>query len=288
MISRRALLAATAAPAAGARRKSAPRRDSWPNIVFVITGDLRCDGPGCTGHPFAHTPNLDRLAREGAVFTNFFTVVPLCSPSRASLLTGLYPLTHRIIIINNHKTGLAEISRTLVTFPPILRESGHETAIIGKWHMGFDDSRRPGFHHWIRFKAQGLFIGPVVNIDGRREQLRGYMADFLNGRAARFLAQPRTRPFCLLLAHKAVHYPCLPATRHDGLYAGGKYSPPASASGDLQGNPPCASASRGPAGCGGRMRLRSRRSPAAGARKHPAPWSAARPAASPPSAAEWD
>ena len=233
-LSRRALMAgglslpALAAPAP-------PRRDSRPNIVFVITDDLRFDGLACTGHAFARTPNLDRLAREGVSFTNFFTAVPLCSPSRASFLTGLYPHQHRII--NNDKHGLGEISHTLVTFPRVLRESGYETAFIGKWHMGFDDSRRPGFDHWISFHAQGLYIDGVVNVDDRREQLRGYMTDFLNERAARFIARPRRRPFLLYVSHKAVHYPYIPAARHDKLYANAKYNPPPVPAGDLEGKP---------------------------------------------------
>ena len=220
-LSRRALMAGglslpvLAAPAP-------PRRDRRPNIVFVITDDLRFDGLACTGHAFARTPNLDRVAREGVSFTNFFTAVPLCSPSRASFLTGLYPHQHRII--NNDKHGLGEISHTLVTFPRVLRESGYETAFIGKWHMGFDDSRRPGFDHWISFHAQGLYIDPVVNVDDRREQLRGYMTDFLNERAAKFIARPRRQPFLLYVSHKAVHYPYLPAARHDKLYAEAKYN----------------------------------------------------------------
>jgi len=206
-----------------------------PNIVFVLLDDLRHDSLGCTGHPFARTPQIDRIAREGARFRNFFTVVPLCSPSRASFLTGLYPHTHRII--NNDKHGLAEISHTLVTWPRLLRESGYETAFIGKWHMGFDDTRRPGFDHWISFRAQGLYIDPVVNIDDRREQLRGYMTDFLNERAARFIQRPRRTPFAMVVAHKAVHYPYLPAPRHEALYADVRYTPPAPQPGDLEGKP---------------------------------------------------
>ncbi len=211
------------------------RRDARPNIVFVILDDLRHDYLGCTGHPFARTPNLDRIAREGVMFTNFFTAIPLCSPSRASFLTGLYPHTHRII--NNDKHGLAEISHALLTFPRVLRESGYESAFIGKWHMGFDDTRRPGFDHWVSFHAQGLYIDPVVNVNGERRQLRGYMTDFLNAEAVRFLERPRRQPFVMFLGHKAVHYPYLPARRHETLYGNVKYNPPRVPPEDLAGKP---------------------------------------------------
>lgn len=234
-ISRRALLGAATLSPALAKSAPAARRDTRPNIVFVITDDLRFDALGATGHPFARTPNLDRLAREGVSFTNFFTAVPLCSPSRASFLTGLYPHQHRII--NNDKHGLAEIGHTLVTFPRVLRESGYESAFIGKWHMGFDDGRRPGFDRWVSFHAQGLYIDPVVNVDDERRQLRGYMTDFLNQEAVRFIEKPRRRPFVLFLGHKAVHYPYLPAARHDKLYAEAKYTAPPVPPEDLAGKP---------------------------------------------------
>ena len=239
-ISRRSILGAAAASAGasgfqqkGSTAPLASGRDSRPNFIFVITDDLRYDGVACTGHAFAKTPNIDRIAREGVTFSNFFTVVPLCSPSRASFLTGRYPHAHRII--NNDKNGHAEISHTLLTFPRLLRDAGYETAFVGKWHMGFDDSRRPGFDHWVSFHAQGLYINPVVNVDGHQEQLRGYMTDFLNEKAVRFIERRRRTPFCLYVSHKAVHYPYLPAERHNKLYPDVRYVPPSIVPGDLEG-----------------------------------------------------
>jgi arylsulfatase A-like enzyme len=113
-------------PAAGQARR--------PNIVFIITDDQRWDSLGVTGHRFARTPNVDRLAREGALFTNFFATTPLCSPSRVSFLTGQYAHAHKVT--NNGRVGLDVISHTLMTFPRRLREAGYETAFIGKGHMG--------------------------------------------------------------------------------------------------------------------------------------------------------
>ena len=91
-----------------------------PNVVFVITDDQRWDSLGATGHPHARTPNIDRLAREGALFTNFFATTPLCSPIRASFLTGQYAHAHKVT--NNDRVGLDAISHTLSTFPRRLRE----------------------------------------------------------------------------------------------------------------------------------------------------------------------
>jgi len=209
--------------------------DSRPNIVFVITDDQRWDQLGYTGHPVLKTPNIDRIAEEGASFNNFFVATPLCSPSRASFLTGLYPHTHRVF--NNDKLGIDVVSHTLMTFPRQLREQGYETAYVGKWHMGLDDSRRPGFDSWISFKGQGIYIDGVVNDNGTRKQLRGDMTDYLNRRAVEFINQPHDKPFCLYLGHKAVHNPFLPAKRHEELYSDYEFQVPPPNEEDLAGKP---------------------------------------------------
>lgn len=209
--------------------------DARPNIVFIITDDQRADMLGLAGHPVAQTPHIDRLGREGAWFRNFFTVLPLCSPSRASFLTGLYPHAHRVI--NNDKLGLDVISHTLFTWPRQLREAGYETAFIGKWHMGLDDTRRPGFDRWVSFKGQGIYLDGVVNEDGVARQLRGYMTDYLNAQAVAFIEQPRTRPFALVVSHKAVHIPYLPAPRHEALYQDYTFTPAPADPQDIAGKP---------------------------------------------------
>ena len=174
---------------------------SKPNIVFVLLDDIRWDDLGAAGHPWVRTPNFDRIAREGAFFRNAFATTPLCSPNRASILTGQYAHTHGII----DNVDRRERSHQLVTFPRILNDAGYETAFVGKWHMGVDDSPRPGFDYWFSIQGQGYYFDPDVNENGRRFKAKGYTTDIFSRRAERFLRKKRGRPFLLYLSHKAVH-----------------------------------------------------------------------------------
>ena len=214
-----------------AERANPEQETSPPNLIVVLVDDLRWDEIGVAGHPFIQTPNIDRIAAEGAYFTNAFTIAPLCSPSRASLLTGLYPHAHGII----DNTARNAQSHQLPTFPRRLQRAGYETAFIGKWHMGNDDTPRPGFDRWVAMKGQGEAIDPQLNIDGERTTVEGYSTDILTDQAVRFITRPRTEPFLLYLAHKALHPNIrqrddgsvevigqggfVPADRHRGMYA---------------------------------------------------------------------
>ena len=186
-----------------------------PNIVFVITDDQRWDAMGCAGHPFLKTPNMDRLAREGAMFTNAFVTTPLCSPSRSSFLTGQY--VHTTGVIANGR-AMTPISHRLVTFPRLLKDAGYESAYVGKWHMGNDDAPRPGFDRWVSFKGQGVYRNPVLNVDGKPERKDGYITDIISDYAVDFINREHAKPFVLYVAHKAVHGPFTPAERHAGMY----------------------------------------------------------------------
>ena len=191
-----ALLALAAA--ANARAAEAARQ---PNIVFVLVDDLRWDDLGCTGNEFVETPNIDRISREGMQFYNAFCTTPICSPSRASILTGQYAHTHGII--DNLDRSAA--SHRLKTFPQELQRAGYETAYIGKWHMGNDNTERPGFDRWFCLKGQGTSFDSLANDDGRDVQTKGYVTDILNEKSLEFIRQPHDRPFMLYLAHKALH-----------------------------------------------------------------------------------
>jgi len=178
-----------------------PEEPARPNIVFVLLDDVRFDDLGFTGHPFVQTPNFDRIAREGAQFTNAFTATPLCSPNRASILTGQYAHTHGII----DNVDRSEQSHKLITFPLLLQQSGYVTGFFGKWHMGVDDTRRPGFDEWLSIKGQGYYFDPDVNDNGVSKKLEGYATDIFSDRAADFIREDREKPFLLYLSHKAVH-----------------------------------------------------------------------------------
>jgi N-acetylglucosamine-6-sulfatase len=202
-----------------------PRR---PNIVVVLVDDLRWDE---IDYPFVKVPSIQRLAREGARFANAFVTSPLCSPSRASFLTGQYAHKHGI----TDNTDRSALSHRLVTFPRLLHDAGYTTAFVGKWHMGVDDTPRPGFDHWVSVRGQGRYLDPEFNVDGRRVARRGYFTDILGEYALDFLRREHRRPFLLYVSHKAVHPDVtqnadgsvnladaerfVPAERHRSLYA---------------------------------------------------------------------
>lgn len=212
------------------RAADAPR----PNVVFVLVDDLRWDALSCMGNKIAKTPNIDRIAKEGALFQNFFVTLPLCAPSRATFLTGQYAHRHGVIDNAEHNA----LSHQLVTFPKLLRDVGYETAYIGKLHMGNDDSPRPGFDRWVSFKGQGVYNDPMINFDGKDERVPGYITDILNSNAVQFVKKGRAKPFVLYLAHKAVHGPFTPAERHEKLYDdASQITPPPSLQDSHEGKP---------------------------------------------------
>lgn len=172
-----------------------------PNIVFVLVDDMRWDEYAEAGHNFINTPNIDRISKEGINFRNAFTTTPLCSPSRASFLTGLY--AHSNGITDNLARN--EQSHRLETFPKQLNENGYETAFIGKWHMGNDHSPRPGFDYWVSLRGQGEAIDPVLNINGEQQTVSGYVTDILIDHSLQFINKERSTPFLLYLSHKALH-----------------------------------------------------------------------------------
>jgi len=196
-----ALAAGVAACSGSTHQQEVRTANRPPNIVFILVDDMRWDDFAAGGHPFIETPNIDRLAREGVRFQNAFATTPLCSPSRASLLTGQYAHTNGII------DNTARPSHNLPVFPIQFQGAGYTTGFFGKWHMGNDASPRPGFNRWVALPGQGEAVDPHVNIDGQPQQLKGYVTDVLTDHVDEFIrsASATGKPFLAYLAHKAIH-----------------------------------------------------------------------------------
>ncbi len=187
------------------------------NVIFILSDDHRYDFMGFTGKvPGLETPNMDRLAHEGAHFQNAFVTTSLCSPSRASILTGQYAHTHTVV--DNESPAPAN----LIFFPQYLQKAGYQTAFFGKWHMGGNnDDPRPGFNHWVSFRGQGEYYNPLLNIDGKHVQYKdsSYVTEVLTDLSLEWLKKrDNSKPFFLYLSHKAVHSEFMPARADKGKY----------------------------------------------------------------------
>lgn len=186
------------------------------NVIFILSDDHRYDAMGFLGKPkFLETPHMDRMAREGAYLPYAFVTTSLCSPSRASILTGQY--AHRHGVVDNQ----SPVPEGTVYFPQYLQRAGVQTAFFGKWHMGDqEDHPRPGFDRWVSFKGQGEYDDPTLNVDGKQEKVQGYITDLLTDYALDWLEKGRDpdKPYFLYLSHKAVHAMFKPAGRHLGTY----------------------------------------------------------------------
>jgi N-acetylglucosamine-6-sulfatase len=170
------------------------------------------------------TPNLDALARNGVYMKNAFVTTALCSPSRASILTGLYAHQHGVVDNNN------PVNAKLIFISQYLQKAGYETAMIGKWHMGgeFDDPQR-GFDHWVSFKGQGTYLPNPngFNVNGKKVPQKGYITDELTDYALDWLKSRKgNKPFMLYLSHKGVHADFVPAERHKDSFKNERFVEP--------------------------------------------------------------
>jgi N-acetylglucosamine-6-sulfatase len=184
-----------------------------PNLILVISDDQRYDTLSATGNPCIQTPNLDRLAQEGALFESAFVTCSRCCPSRATILTGMY--LHRHGVHSNAEVpGFLERQ---TSFAAVLQQSGYETAFIGKWHINDNDPRpRPGFDHWVGFHGQGQearqgsYFDQQLLVDGSAVESTGFSADILTDFAEKWIHKQRQRPFLLILSFKNCHRPFHP------------------------------------------------------------------------------
>ncbi|MYG01958.1 MAG: sulfatase [Acidobacteriia bacterium] len=199
------------------------------NVVFILSDDHRYDAMSFLDHQFARTPHMDAMAENGVHLKNAFVGTSLCSPSRASILTGLYTFRHRVV--DNQRM----VPKGTLFFPQYLQQAGFATAFVGKWHMGAaDDSPRPGFDHWVSFRGQGHYLPPspdyTLNVNGERVKQEGYITDELTDYAIDWLSgqKPSEKPFFLYLSHKAVHANFTPSERHEGTLDDAPFTRPAS------------------------------------------------------------
>lgn len=193
-----------------------------PNIVFVLSDDHAAHALSCYGSRINETPNLDRVAAEGMRFDQCYCTNSICTPSRASILTGLY----------NHENGVRTLFDSFdgrrQTFPKLLQAAGYQTALFGKWHLGHGGNADPtGFDRWAVLPGQGLYFDPVLYEMGEERHYTGYTTDLLTDMALGWLEQrERERPFLLCLHHKAPHRPWEPHPKYADLYQTDRLEPP--------------------------------------------------------------
>ncbi|WP_411974032.1 sulfatase [Sphingobium sp. 3R8] len=228
-----------AAPSAASPATPTGQQQRQRNVIFILVDDLRFDGLGFL-QPGVKTPNIDRLAAGGTYFPNTRVTSSLCSPSRATILTGMTARNHGVVD-NNHSS-----EEGLTFFPKYLQGAGYQTAFFGKWHMGNDTADpRPGFDKWLSFKGQGNYypnsgisderfakgVVNMLNVDGKEVPQKDYITDELTDYAMNWLAKERDpkKPFFLYLSHKAVHSDPLPPPRYAHQYDKAEFRLPASA-----------------------------------------------------------
>lgn len=195
----------------GALACIAAAQDARPNIVYIFADDHAQQAIGAYGHPISRllpTPNLDRIANEGAIFTNSFCTNSICAPSRATVLTGLY--SH----LNGKKDHMSRVpfDGSQATFPKLLQAAGYQTALIGKWHLESDPT---GFDKWEILPGQGQYYNPDFRTaDGTHREI-GYSADLITQKSIDWMkSRDTTRPFLMMLWHKSPHRNWMPAPRN--------------------------------------------------------------------------
>lgn len=193
------------------KQKTVPPK---PNIVFIFSDDHALKAIGAYGSVINKTPNIDRLAQQGMLFHNAMVTNSICGPSRAVILTGKYshlngmPTNERDVSFNGAQT----------TFPKLLQAAGYQTAIVGKWHLVSDPT---GFDHWKILVGQGDYYNPVLLSEKGSEKVEGYVTDIITKESIEWLdKRDKSKPFLLMVQHKAPHRSWLPAPEHLDDYKG--------------------------------------------------------------------
>jgi arylsulfatase A-like enzyme len=197
-----------------------------PNVLFILCDDLRPDALGAYGSAHVKTPHIDALAKSGVRFANAFCTTSLCSPSRASILTGLYAHRHGV------RDNFTELPANLPHWPGRLKAAGYQTAYVGKWHMGENnDEPRPGFDWFVTHKGQGKYFDTEWNVNGqRRETPKGYYTHVVTDYVIDWLKQrPAGQPWALSLGQKAPHSFYFPEPKYEKAFDHVKVPYPATA-----------------------------------------------------------
>jgi choline-sulfatase len=204
-------------PVAGVSGDEGTRR---PNVVFLYTDDQARWALGAYGNREIRTPNLDRIAREGAIFRNAFTATPVCSPSRVGMLAGRYGTQVGITdFINDRDEPDLGLDPSALLWPELLRADGYATGLFGKWHLGGRDRFHPtrqGYDHFFGFRGgSNRPIDPILEVEGVERRLQGSLPDLLVDDAIGFLEAHRDRPVLISLHFRAPHAPYAPVPEVD-------------------------------------------------------------------------
>jgi len=191
-----------------------------PNIIYIMSDDHDADAISAYNKKFISTPGIDRLAKEGMLFTRAFVGNSICGPARATLLTGQH--SHK----NGMKDNRTRFDSSKITMPKILQQNRYQTAIVGKWHLA---SYPKGFDYWKILPGQGLYYDPrMISMNGDTSTLKGYATDVITNEAIKWLDSRNVeKPFVLLLHHKAPHRNFVPVLKHLEIYSKKKFPEPA-------------------------------------------------------------
>ena len=189
------------------------------NLVAIVTDDQGRWAMGAYGNADIHTPNMDRIAREGALFTNAIAACPVCSPSRATYLTGRYPTELGITDWIHPQEAAEGVGLRGLTWPAVLQRHGYRTALIGKWHLGAQPAYHPtrmGFDYFLGFLHGGNRpMNAVLEVDGRQQRTKGPLPDVLTDAAIGFIRRHHQEPFAVCLHFRAPHLPYGPVPEED-------------------------------------------------------------------------
>jgi arylsulfatase A-like enzyme len=191
---------------------SLPAQTPTPNVVFFLTDDHGAWSLPAYGCKETHAPNIDRLAREGTLFTRAYACTPVCSPSRATYYTGRLPSKHGVqdflLADDSYGPKSHRFLEGQTTFADVLEANGYLCALIGKWHLGDDTSAQSGFDYWCTApRGGGPYKGVEMFRNGQSIRTEGFKTDLVGDEAVRFLDEHHDKPFCLTVPFFAPHDP---------------------------------------------------------------------------------